>query len=60
MKQLNSITRQHGIKFISASVRGVCGMVFDDFLDQHNIIDIDGEFRKEVMIYIISMIYINN
>ena len=48
MKRINNITRHHGIKFVAAGVRGVCGLIFNDFLDQHHVIDVDGESRKEV------------
>lgn len=48
MMRINNITRHHGVKFVGAGVRGVCGLLFNDFLDQHHVIDVDGESRKEV------------
>jgi hypothetical protein len=40
--------RQHQIKTVGCCVRGVVGMVCDDFLEGFEVIDPDGEFYREV------------
>lgn len=33
---------------IGCNVRGVCGYIFDDFLEVFNVQDVEGEISKEV------------
>lgn len=45
---LNKFTRLRNIKMSIGATIGACGYVFNDFLQQHEISDIDGEVYKEV------------
>jgi hypothetical protein len=45
---LNKLTRIRNIKLSIGTTIGACGYVFNDFLHQHVISDIDGEVYKEV------------
>lgn len=46
--RVNHLCRQGGSKFITCDVRGVCGYVIDDFLDEFVVEDADGDPPKEV------------
>ena len=40
---INAITRKHGLKFISADIRGLFGYAFNDFGDEFYVSDTTGE-----------------
>ncbi|KNE64348.1 ubiquitin-activating enzyme E1 [Allomyces macrogynus ATCC 38327] len=43
LRALNSYTRTHGAKYIAADTRGLAGMVFCDFGDDWECLDVNGE-----------------
>jgi molybdopterin/thiamine biosynthesis adenylyltransferase len=45
---LNKMTRLLGIKFVALRIHGNCGFLFNDFLEEFIVDDIDGEIDKEV------------
>jgi len=52
--RLNALCRQHGVKFIAASIHGVFGSVFVDLGTQFVINDVNGEQPKEGIISMIQ------
>ena len=43
LMETNKICRQASTKLVGCDVRGVCGYVFDDFLDEFIVEDVDGD-----------------
>jgi hypothetical protein len=41
--------REQGLKVVGCNVRGLCGYVCDDFLDNFEVEDADGELSREVL-----------
>jgi hypothetical protein len=48
VKRLNKLCHQTRTKMIACAVNGVCGMIFDDFLDDFEVVDVEGETHKDV------------
>jgi len=44
----NNICRQSKVKMIGSDVKGVCGYIFNDFLNDFEVTDADGEIQLEV------------
>lgn len=53
LRDISERCRLEGVKLIGCNVLGVCGYVYNDFLDRFEVTDIDGETPREVkrMIY---------
>lgn len=47
-KDINLLCRSMQTKFVGSRVQGVCGLIFNDFLDNFDVIDADGESTKEI------------
>ena len=48
LKALDALCRRSSVPLVSASVRGSCGYVFNDFHSDFVVEDVDGELYKEV------------
>lgn len=55
--EINSRCRLHGIKMISCNVRGVCGLVFNDFLTGFHVTDTDGENYRDVLLERVDIVH---
>ena len=51
--KVNNLTRNHNINFIACTIRGVCGIVFNDFVI-HDVLDAEGENRKEIALHSVT------
>uniref|UniRef100_A0AAX7VBJ1 E1 ubiquitin-activating enzyme n=1 Tax=Astatotilapia calliptera TaxID=8154 RepID=A0AAX7VBJ1_ASTCA len=53
-KRFGELCHSHGIKFIVADTKGLCGQLFCDFGEKFEVLDRDGEMPASVMIQSIS------
>ncbi|XP_040891055.1 ubiquitin-like modifier-activating enzyme 1 [Toxotes jaculatrix] len=53
-KRFGDLCHSHGIKFIVADTRGLCGQLFCDFGDEFKVLDHNGEMPASAMIQSIS------
>uniref|UniRef100_A0A7N8WXJ0 E1 ubiquitin-activating enzyme n=1 Tax=Mastacembelus armatus TaxID=205130 RepID=A0A7N8WXJ0_9TELE len=53
-KRFGDLCHSHGIKFIVADTKGLCGQLFCDFGEEHEVLDQDGEIPASTMIQSIT------